>query len=135
MRFEFGTATRILFGPGAVRDVPAAAAEMGRRVLVAAGTDASRAAALLEQLGAAGLAVDVCPVSSEPTIDSVTAGVARARELGADVIIGIGGGSTIDTGKAIAALLTNGGEPLDYLEVLGRGKPLTQPAAPYIAIP
>ena len=41
----------------------------------------------------------------------------------------------LDTGKAIAALLTNGGQPLDYLEVIGCGKPITQPAAPYIAIP
>jgi alcohol dehydrogenase class IV len=50
-------------------------------------------------------------------------------------VIGLGGGSVLDTGKAIAALLTNGGDPLDYLEVIGRGQSITQPAAPYIAIP
>jgi alcohol dehydrogenase class IV len=50
-------------------------------------------------------------------------------------VLGFGGGSALDTGKAIAALLTNRGDPLDYLEVIGRGEPLTQPAAPYIAIP
>ena len=52
-----------------------------------------------------------------------------------DVIIGLGGGSAIDTGKAIAALLTNPGDPLDYLEVIGRGQALHATPLPYIAIP
>ena len=62
-------------------------------------------------------------------------GTAVARENHCDVIIGLGGGSAIDTGKAIAALMTNPGDPLDYLEVIGRGQALTQTPLPYIAIP
>jgi len=62
-------------------------------------------------------------------------GTQRARESDCDLVIGFGGGSVLDGGKAIAALLTNGGDPLDYLEVIGRGQPLSQPSAPYIAIP
>jgi alcohol dehydrogenase class IV len=58
-----------------------------------------------------------------------------ALENACDFVIGFGGGSVLDTGKAIAALLANGGDPLDYLEVIGRGQPLTKPSAPYIAIP
>jgi alcohol dehydrogenase class IV len=50
-------------------------------------------------------------------------------------VIGLGGGSALDTGKAIAALLTNPGDPLDYLEVVGRGQPLQHRAAPFIAVP
>jgi alcohol dehydrogenase class IV len=62
-------------------------------------------------------------------------GVQYARENQCDLVIGMGGGSVIDAGKAIAALLTNPGDVLDYLEVIGRGQPLTQPPLPYIAIP
>jgi alcohol dehydrogenase class IV len=51
------------------------------------------------------------------------------------VVIGFGGGSAIDAAKAIATLVANGGDPLDYLEGIGAGKPLTQPALPIIAIP
>jgi alcohol dehydrogenase class IV len=51
------------------------------------------------------------------------------------LVVAAGGGSALDAGKALAALLTNTGDPLDYLEVIGRGQPLTQPAAPCIAVP
>jgi alcohol dehydrogenase class IV len=51
------------------------------------------------------------------------------------MVIGLGGGSVLDAGKAIAALLTNSGDLFDYLEVIGRGQPLKEPSAPYIAIP
>ena len=51
------------------------------------------------------------------------------------MVIAIGGGSVIDTGKALAALLCNAGDPLDYLEVIGRGQALEHPSAPFIAVP
>jgi len=62
-------------------------------------------------------------------------GTQRARDERCDFVIGFGGGSVIDTGKAIAALLTNGGDPLDYAEVIGKGQPFTKSSAPYMAIP
>jgi alcohol dehydrogenase class IV len=61
--------------------------------------------------------------------------VQTAGDFGADVVIGLGGGSVIDAGKAIAALLANGGQTLDYLEGVGRGKELTRPSLPFIAAP
>ena len=74
-------------------------------------------------------------VAGEPTIDVVRAGTKRARDERCDFVIGFGGGSVIDTGKAIAVLLTNEGDPLDYIEIIGKGRPFTKPAVPYVAIP
>jgi alcohol dehydrogenase class IV len=58
-----------------------------------------------------------------------------ARDHESRVIIGVGGGATLDTGKAAAAFLNNPGEPLAYLEVVGTGRKLENPSIPYIAIP
>jgi alcohol dehydrogenase class IV len=69
----------------------------------------------------------VFAVPGEPTADLARAGVAAAREHGADVIAAIGGGSVIDTAKAVAMLLANGGDPLDYLESVGSGRAITRP--------
>ena len=62
-------------------------------------------------------------------------GVELAKAERCELVIGFGGGSALDAAKAIAAMLANGGELLDYLEIIGRGKPLTKPSAPFIAIP
>ena len=135
MRFEFATATRIIFGPGTLIEVGPIAAAMGRRALVVTGRTLTRAAPLLDALSAKGIDAVTYSVADEPTVEIARQGTQRARDAGCDLVIGFGGGSAIDTGKAIAALLTNGGDPLDYLEVIGGGEPITQPAAPCIAIP
>ncbi len=135
MRFEFATATQIIFGPHTVNEVAPLAAGLGRRALLVTGATPERAAPLMQQLQEQGVEVTTFSFSGEPTTAVVSAGTRQAREAGCDLVIGLGGGSVLDAGKAIAALLTNGGEPLDYLEVIGRGQPITRPAAPYIAIP
>jgi len=135
MCFEFATATRILFGPGSVREVAPAAAKMGARALVVTGASTERAAPVARALEAAALMCLVVPVAGEPTIQQVRAGAELARDERCDVVISIGGGGAIDAGKAMAALLTNPGEPLDYLEVIGAGKPLAHASAPFIAVP
>lgn len=135
MRFEFSTPTRILFGAGAVHDVAPAARALGGRALVITGRDPSRAAPLMDAMQANGLAVVAFSVPGEPTLDRVRVGTERAREAACDLVIGFGGGGVLDAGKAVAALLANGGDPLDYLEVIGKGRALTRPAAPYVAIP
>jgi alcohol dehydrogenase class IV len=133
--FEFSTAARILFGEGKVREVPAAAAAMGRRALVVTGASPDRAAPPVASLEAAGVACVPFPVAGEPTIDMVRHGNEYARAERCDLVVAMGGGSAIDAGKALAAMLSNPGDPLDYLEVIGRGQPLKQPSAPFIAIP
>lgn len=135
MRFEFATATRIIFGAGTLKEVGPLAAEMGRRAFVVTGKAAERAASLLADLEAHRVEAVPFTVPGEPTTDLVREGTRRAREAGCDLVIGFGGGSPLDTGKTIAVLLTNTGDLLDYLEVIGKGQPLTRPPVPYIAIP
>jgi alcohol dehydrogenase class IV len=135
MQFEFATATRIMFGEGALRRVAPAAKQWGSRVLVVTGYPPERADRLLSDLEAAGARSFTFAVESEPTIDLIARGLEQARGDQCDVVIAIGGGSVIDTGKAIAALLTNPGELMDYLEVVGKGNAIRNPAAPFIAVP
>ena len=135
MLFEFATATRILFGTGAVRQVAAAAKQMGRRALLVTGLPLECAAALAAELGVCSVGGPTFSIAQEPTIDMVRHGTRLAQEQRCDVVIGLGGGSSIDAGKAIAAILGNGGDPLDYLEVIGGGRPLERPSAPFIAVP
>ncbi len=70
-----------------------------------------------------------------PTSRSCPAARALARRRSIDVVVGLGGGSALDAAKAIAALTTNTGDPLDYLEVVGSGKALANAPLPLIAIP
>jgi alcohol dehydrogenase class IV len=135
MRFEFATAGRVVFGEGCAAEAGAAAATMGRRALLVTGTASDRAAPIAQSLAAAGVTTVPFRVAGEPTIETIADGAVYARGEGCDVVIAVGGGSAIDAGKALAAMLTNPGEPLDYLEVVGRGQPLRQPSAPFIAIP
>ena len=132
MRFEFATAARIMVGAGLVAELPGVLAGLGSRVLVCTGANPARHAGLLDGLG---LPAAVLKVAAEPTVELARAGVAAAREHGANVVAAIGGGSVIDTGKAVAMLLGNGGDPLDYLEVIGAGRAITQPAVPCVAVP
>jgi len=130
--FGFATAGRVLVGAGRSAELPALLAASGTRALVCTGATADRYA---ELLGALGLPIAVFPVAGEPTVDLARAAVTAAREHGADVVAAIGGGSVLDTGKAVAMLLGNGGDPLDYLEVIGAGRAITRPSVPCIAVP
>jgi alcohol dehydrogenase class IV len=135
MRFEFATAGRIVFGARTVCEVAPAARQMGQQALLITGLPLERAAGLIADLKAAGITCSTHAVESEPTLELVRQGVQQAREDGCDLVISIGGGSAIDAGKAIAALLPASGEPLDYIEVIGRGQSLRAPSAPFIAVP
>lgn len=134
-RFEFSTAGRILFGPGTSRELGHLTRGQGRRALVVVGRDAARAEPVVESLKAAGVESVTFSVATEPDVACVQSGTELAREKGVEVVVAIGGGSVMDAGKGIAALLGNGGEVLDYLEVIGRGQPLQQPSKPFIAVP
>jgi alcohol dehydrogenase class IV len=135
MRFEFATATRVLFGPGVVREVAPAAKEMDGRALLVIGCPTERAALLIDAMKMEGIGCISLAVQAEPSVALVGQGVEFARREQCDLVIAFGGGSAIDAGKAIAALLANRGELGDYLEVIGKGQPLRHLSVPFIAVP
>jgi alcohol dehydrogenase class IV len=134
-RFEFATATRIVFGAGTLAEAVNAAGSFGRRVFLVTGSRLERAEGLAKQLQQAGLEVVIAQAVGEPTTDYVQALTAQARAERCEVVIGLGGGSVIDAAKAVSGLLTNAGDLFDYLEVIGKALPLKHPAAPFIALP
>ncbi len=134
-RFEFATASRILFGAGAARQIVPEVARTGSRVLVVGGRSMDRVASTMDALRKAGLAVEGFPVGGEPTVETARSGAERARMHRADLVIGMGGGSVLDAAKAIAALTTNTADVFEYLEVIGRGAPLEVDPIPVIAVP
>jgi alcohol dehydrogenase class IV len=134
-RFEFATAARILFGEGAASEAAPAAAAMGRRALLVTGARGERAVGLMAALAAAGVECVPLAVAGEPSVDLVREGARRARGEACDLVVAMGGGSALDAGKALAALIANTGDPLDYLEVVGRGQPLEHTPVPMIAVP
>jgi len=134
-RFEFATATRIVFGAGTLPEAVKAASGFGRRVFLVTGSRVERAEGLVKQLKRASLEVVIAQTVGEPTTDSVQGLTAQARSEQCEVVIGLGGGSVIDAAKAVSGLLTNEGDLFDYLEIIGKALPLKNPAAPYIAIP
>lgn len=135
MRFEFATANRIVFGNNVLRETIPQMLDMGRRALVVTGQDTTRAEPLLAPLRHKGILQATFSVAGEPTVELVQAGVEKARSCQADLVIGMGGGSVIDVGKVVSALLTNQGQLMDYLEVIGRSKRLSVQPVPYVAIP
>jgi alcohol dehydrogenase class IV len=135
MNFEFATANRIIFGPGSLGKIGALAAEMGSHAMVVTGLRLEKAHPLFELLRTSGIEISTFQVDGEPTIALIDEGVHFARQSGCDLVIGCGGGSALDAGKAIAALCSNPGEILDYLEVVGKGRAITSVPLPYIAIP
>src|SRR5947207_1536172 len=130
--FEFATAGRILADAGRAAELPGVVAGLGSRVLVCTGANPARHRGLLAGLG---LPAVMFTVAAEPTVELARACVAAAREHGADVVAAVGGGSVLDLGKAAAMLLGNGGDPLDYLEVIGSSRKITQPSVPCVAVP
>jgi alcohol dehydrogenase class IV len=134
--FEFATATRIVFGAGRLAEVPEAVKALGgTRVLLVTGRDTTRAGPLREGLDRLGLSPVAFAVQGEPTVELAREATSVALSERCDAVVAFGGGSALDAGKAIAALAANGGEPLDYLEVVGRGRALTKPSLPLVAIP
>jgi alcohol dehydrogenase class IV len=135
MKFEFATAGRILFGCGSSQQLPALAQGLGSSALLVLGRSSRRGDAIASELSAAGVRCVLFNVGGEPSTHLVNQASALARGQECDLVIAVGGGSVLDTGKAVAVMRTHPGDVLDYLEVVGGGKPLLRPGVPFIAVP
>ncbi len=137
--FDFVTSHRICFGSGRFGELGDITKQFGHRVCLVTGgksiESSGRLAAIEQQYKQLGLEWMRVRVDREPTVELIDAAVKEARKAKADVVVGIGGGSVLDAGKAIAALLTNPGQCIDYLEGVGKGAVLHKQAAPFIAVP
>jgi alcohol dehydrogenase class IV len=129
--FDLALPRKVIFGSGRADELAALLPTLGRRVLLCTGSDPARHRGLLGDVEP----VAVVPVVREPTVDDVRAATEQARAAGADAVVAIGGGSPIDLGKVVAALLGNGTDPLDHLEIVGKGVPPAQPSVPFVAVP
>jgi alcohol dehydrogenase class IV len=135
VRFEFATAGQIIFGDGVAARAGELAAAFGSRALVVTGARPERAQAVLARLHEHGIATMVVQAVGEPSVPHVRLAATQARESGCELVVAIGGGSALDLGKAVAALLANGGDVLDYAEVIGPGRKLQKPSVPLVALP
>ncbi len=135
MQFEFAASGRILFGNGKVQELAGIASSLGQRALFVTGGNPDRATPWLDDMAKSQVSAELFQITGEPAIEAVEQGLEQARKFDTDMVIGFGGGSAIDAAKAIAALATNPGHPLDYLEIVGGGQPLTQKPLPSIAVP
>lgn len=135
MKFEFMTANRIVAERGAFKKIGAIAKSFGSKAFVASGMFEENDKAIMSLLEAEGLQHVLIKVVGEPTIEGVSEALALARKEKCDVFIGFGGGSAMDTAKAVSVMMNNEGEFLDYLEVIGKGQTLKNRALPCIAIP
>jgi alcohol dehydrogenase class IV len=135
-------APALKFGPGASQEVGHDLLSYGaRRVLLV--TDAGVAATghparIAEQLTTRGLEVTTYDRARvEPTDESMVEAIDFARDAGPfDAILAVGGGSSIDTAKAVNLLTTNPGELMDYVNApVGKGQDPTAPLLPLVAIP
>ena len=133
--FSFYSPQALHFGRGQAAQTAALAAGFGARVLIVHGSNAARAAWLIEDCHAAGLSVVRESCGAEPSLPALEAALGRIGADQPDVVIALGGGSVIDFAKALAALIPCAGKPLDYLEGVGGGKPLETAPLPMIALP
>lgn len=135
MNFQFSTAPKIVFGPDTARSIPDHAVKMGSNICLVTGKSPQRVQWLIDELQAKEMDLHTVSISGEPDTDLIAAHSAEARSKGCDVVVAIGGGSVLDAGKAIAALIPNRQNVFDYLEVVGKGHPLTEKPLPLIAAP
>jgi len=137
LRFEFLNTPQIVFGKGRFQEIGDLLSQYGKRILIAGSESAfsqikERFEAIISKKK---ISYEIIFIKGEPDIHQIDSGVELGIKQKADAVLGIGGGSAVDAGKAIAGLISNGGSAKDYMEVIGKGSKITKQPLPYIAIP
>jgi alcohol dehydrogenase class IV len=137
---EFYTPGKIIFGPGGLSQVGTEAKRLGNKALIVLGRSAMRKSGVLDRLTHLltenNLKYIIYEnISSDPTVETVDTGASLARKGSCNLVIALGGGSVLDTGKAISAMATNEGSVADYHEIEGKGRKFQHKPIPFIAIP
>jgi alcohol dehydrogenase class IV len=134
-KFELYLPNRVIFDCGSRSQIPTVVQSFGKRVLIIHSNSHPLIPSIIKEIEASSLEVVRIGISGEPTTKSISALLEKTRDIPFDCVLGIGGGSSVDSAKAISALLTNPGEITDYLEVVGKNLPIQNPPIPYIAVP
>lgn len=137
---KFYTPGKIIFGPGGLSQVGTEEKRLGNKALIVLGRSAMRKSGALDRLTRLlkknNLEYTIYEnIPSDPTVETVDTGASLARKGSCNLVIALGGGSVLDTGKAISAMVTNEGSVADYHEIEGKGKKFQHKTLPFIAIP
>jgi len=132
--FSLLTPSEILFGRGHIAQLNERAAKLGSRALVVHGNNPGRLSRVLDSLTAFEI-VQTLAIVNEPNLPSLLKAIDQGKALGIDLVIGIGGGSVMDSAKVMAAMLPSDSSLMSHLEVVGDGLPLTARRLPLILVP
>ncbi|TMX32602.1 iron-containing alcohol dehydrogenase [Vibrio sp. Hep-1b-8] len=133
--FQFMTSTRIIFGEGALQSSLSVLNQYGYSVLLVTSKNLSRASPVIQYLSSQNMRYQHVAIRGEPNITMVEETALVGRKFRPDMVVAMGGGSVLDMGKALAAIIPNQGDVYDYVEVVGRNVPLKSKPIPFIAIP
>ncbi|MGD2035271.1 MAG: iron-containing alcohol dehydrogenase [Bacteroidales bacterium] len=136
--FSFAATPKIIFGEGSISSLGKHASGFGRSVLLVTGGSSYHDSSIKEKaemaLESEKLHFRTCPVSGEPSPETIDRAVDEFRTAGTDIVIAVGGGSVMDAGKAISAMMKEEGSVKDYLEGVGSRQPSGK-KMPFIAVP
>ncbi|WP_435256636.1 iron-containing alcohol dehydrogenase [Thioclava sp. FR2] len=135
MSFSIQQPPRILFGRGTSAKATKETLAFGKRVLFLHGRSMERSDWLVDSLTAGGAEVQRYLCYGEPTLAMLEEALRWTKEFEPQVVLALGGGSVLDLGKALAALIPAPGGVMDHLEVVGKALPLARAPLPFIAIP
>ncbi len=137
---EFYAPGKIIFGSGSLNQIGVEAKRLGSKALVVLGRSAMKKSGALDRLAYSlkknNLKYTIYEnIPSDPTVETVDEGANLARKKNCNLVIALGGGSVLDTGKAVSAMLTNEGSVADYQEIEGKGRKFQHKPIPFIAVP